>query len=170
MFKDVLYLRDIDIYFLKVAYFFKTSLDIEYSRFSRKQCDVIRAEFTQYASVHSNFTAFYRTFKRYLHYDLCPRWSAKGLKGTVVQSLEITLTVPLISNFSRKSLSRVRSEIVLMDVRIGVVEHTLLQVNLQTNHKKDCSEITKTSWGSQISEQSLQNKIHKIDFSFFAAF
>lgn len=52
-----------------------------------------------------------------------------------------------------------------MDVRIGVVEHTLLQVNLQTNQKRDCSEITKTK-GSQISEQSLQNKIYKIDFSF----
>ncbi|XP_023321011.1 intraflagellar transport protein 57 homolog [Eurytemora carolleeae] len=31
----------------------------------------------------------------------------------------------------RKSLSRVRSEIVLMDVRIGVVEHTLLQARLK---------------------------------------
>jgi hypothetical protein len=30
---------------------------------------------------------------------------------------------------NRKSLARVKSEVIAMDVRIGVVEHTLLQVS-----------------------------------------
>ena len=33
-------------------------MDTQYSRFSGHKCDVIRVEFTQYASIHSNFMAF----------------------------------------------------------------------------------------------------------------
>ena len=60
-------------------------LDPEYSRFSRNKCDVIHVDFSQYASINSNFTAFYEAFKRYIHLVLCPRCSIKGLKAIAVK-------------------------------------------------------------------------------------
>ena len=66
---DIFILNALNIYFLKVAEYkyshknFLTTLNKKYSKFSWNKRDVINVELTQYASVHSDFTAIYKAFR-----------------------------------------------------------------------------------------------------------
>ena len=104
--KAVLYLRNINIYFLKVSY--------SYSNFWKPHCiknildfpwiNVTSSAFRSHSMLtYTPMLGFLQTVKRHTHWVLFPWCSAKGLKGTVVnrwcpslngRSLKITLTVP----------------------------------------------------------------------------